>query len=85
MTHSEFLNMVTPNEFSGYSMFTNKEGIRRRHVAGDAVGADEGDRQVEGRPDRARQGSGAKEVLEAMNQLEDARKKAGLPPSSRQP
>ena len=60
MTHSEFLNMVTPNEFKGYSIFTNKEGHdRRRHVAGDAVGADEGDRQAEGRPDRTRQGSGA--------------------------
>ena len=27
ITHSEFLNMVTPNEFKGYSIFTNKEGM----------------------------------------------------------
>ena len=27
MTHSEFLNMVTPNEYKGYSVFTNREGM----------------------------------------------------------
>ena len=27
MTHQEFLDMVTPVEYRGYSMFTNKEGM----------------------------------------------------------
>ena len=62
-------------------MFTNREAMTIAATSiGLAVGADEGDRQTEGREDRARKEAARQEVLEAMNELEDARKKAGLPP-----
>ena len=79
MTHQEFLNMVTPNEFKGYSIFTNKEGMM---VAATSVALQWAllkaiDKLKEARNERAKEAA-RKEVLDAMNELEAARKKAGL-------
>ena len=79
MTHQEFLNMVTPNEFKGYSVFTNKEGMM---VAATSVALQWAlmkaiDKLKDARTERAKEAA-RREVLDAMNQLEAARKKAGL-------
>ena len=86
MTHSEFLNMVTPDEFKGYSIFTNKEGmiVAATSLAMQWALMKAIDKLKDARTERAQEAA-RKEVLEAMNELEAARKKAGLPPSSRQP
>ena len=81
MTHQEFLNMVTPNEYKGYSIFTNKEGLT---VAATSLALQWAlmkaiDKLKEAQTERAKEAA-RKEVLDAMNQLEAARKKAGLPP-----
>ena len=80
MTHQEFLNMVTPVEYRGYSMFTNREGLT---VAATSLAMQWAlmkavDKLKEARTERAKEAA-RKEVLDAMNQLEEARKKAGLP------
>jgi hypothetical protein len=85
MTHQEFLNMVTPNEFKGYSIFTNKEGLM---VAATSLALQWAlmkaiDKLKDARNERAKEAA-RREVLEAMNELEAARKRAGLP-SARQP
>lgn len=77
MTHSEFLNMVTPTEFRGYSMFTNKEGMTiaatsllMQWALMKAV-----DKLKTARDERAKDAA-RREVMEAMNQLEEANRKA---------
>lgn len=80
MTHQEFLDMVTPTEYRGYSMFTNREGLT---VAATSLAMQWAlmkavDKLKEARTERAKEAA-RKEVLDAMNQLEEARKKAGLP------
>ena len=82
MTHQEFLNMVTPNEFKGYAVFTNKEGMM---VAATSLALQWAlmkaiDKLKDARTDRAKEAA-RREVLEAMNELEAARKKAGLSPA----
>lgn len=81
MTHSEFLNMVTPVEYRGYSMFTNKEGIA---IAATSLALQWAlmkavDKLRDAQSERAKEAA-RREVMEAMNELEAARKKAGLPP-----
>ena len=81
MTHQEFLNMVTPVEYRGYSMFSNTEGMT---IAATSLALQWGlmkalDKFKEARDERAKEAA-RREVIEAMNQLEAARKKAGLPP-----
>ena len=81
MTHQEFLNMVTPVEYRGYSMFSNTEGMM---VAATSVAMQWAllkavDKLRDARTERAKEAA-RKEVLDAMNELEAARKKAGLPP-----
>lgn len=76
MTHSEFLNMVTPVEYRGYSMFTNKEGIA---IAATSIALQWAlmkavDKFKDARDERARDAA-RREVMEAMNELEAARKK----------
>ena len=80
MTHQEFLAMVTPVEYRGYSMFTNREGLT---VAATSLAMQWAllkavDKLKDARTERAKEAA-RKEVLDAMNQLEEARKKAGLP------
>jgi hypothetical protein len=68
---------VTPVEYRGYSMFTNTEGLT---VAATSLALKWAylkavDKLKEARTERAKEAA-KKEVLEAMNQLEEARKKA---------
>ncbi len=77
MTHSEFLNMVTPTEYRGYSMFTNKEGLT---IAATSLALQWAlmkavDKLKSARDERAKEAA-RREVLEAMNQLEEANRKA---------
>jgi hypothetical protein len=82
MTHSEFLDMVTPKEFKGVAMFTNKEAliIAATSLAMKWALMKAIDKLKEAKTERAREAA-RREVIEAMNELEAARKKAGLPPS----
>ena len=81
MTHQEFLNMVTPQEFRGMAMFTNKEAmtIAATSLALQWALMKAVDKLKDARDERAKEAA-RREVLEAMNALEAARKKAGLPP-----
>jgi hypothetical protein len=77
MTHSEFLNMVTPADYRGYSMFTNKEGIT---IAATSLALQWAlmkavDKLKSAREERAKDAA-RREVMEAMNQLEEANRKA---------
>jgi hypothetical protein len=80
MTHQEFLTMVTPKDFQGYAGLSNKEGatlaatsfllqwtLQKALV-----------KYRETRDEREREAA-RKEVLDALNALEQARAKAGLP------
>jgi hypothetical protein len=77
MTHSEFLNMVTPTEFRGYSMFTNKEGmtIAATSLLMQWAMMKAVDKLKTARDERAKDAA-RREVMEAMNQLEEANRKA---------
>ena len=79
MTHQEFLAMVTPKDVQGYAAFSNKEGavvaatsfllqwtLQKALV-----------KYRESRDERAREAA-RKEVMDALNALEEARAKAGL-------
>jgi hypothetical protein len=81
MTHQEFLNMVTPDEFRGMAMFTNKEAmvITATSMALQWALMKAVDKLKDARDERAKNAA-RQEVIEAMNALEAARKKAGLPP-----
>ena len=81
MTHQEFLNMVTPSEYKGYSIFTNKEGliVAATSLALQWTLMKAIDKLKEARTERAKEAA-RKEVIDAMNELDAARKKAGLPP-----
>ena len=81
MSHQEFLNMVTPEEFRGMAMFSNKEAMT---IAATSLGLQWAlmkavDTLQDARDERAKEAA-RQEVIEAMNALEAARKKAGLPP-----
>jgi hypothetical protein len=81
MTHQEFLNMVTPVEYRGMSMFSNKEAMT---IVATSLGLQWAlmkavDKLKGARNERAKEAA-RQEVIEAMNALEAARKKAGLPP-----
>ena len=81
MTHAEFLSMVTPAEFRGMAMFSNREAIT---IAATSLALQWAlskavDKLKSARTERAKEAA-RREVIDAMNQLEEARKKAGLPP-----
>ena len=81
MTHQEFLNMVTPDEFRGMAMFTNKEAmtIAATSLALKWALMKAVDKLKDARTERAKEAA-RQEVIEAMNALEAASKKAVLPP-----
>ena len=79
MTHREFLNMVTPEEFRGMAMFTNKEAmtIAATSLALQWALMKAVDKLKDARTQRAKDAA-RQEVLEAMNAIEAAKKrKAG--------
>ena len=80
MTHQEFLNLVTPKDVQGYAAFSNREGMT---VAATSFllqwTLQKAIRKFnETKDERAREAA-RKEVMEALNALEEARAKAGLP------
>jgi hypothetical protein len=82
--HQEFLAMVTPDEFRGYAVFTNKEGIT---VAVSSFGnamlmeaAQLGIRKVQSFVKARQKEAARQEVAAALAALARARKEAGLPP-----
>lgn len=81
MTHQEFLNMVTPTEARGYSGFTNKEGMT---VAATSLvlqwTLQKAIRKFKETKDEREREAARKEVMDALNALEEARAKAGLLP-----
>jgi hypothetical protein len=81
MTHSEFLNMVTPEQYRGMSVFTNREAmvVAATSFALNWAVMKAVDKLKAARTERAKEAA-RREVMDAMNELEEARKKAGLPP-----
>jgi hypothetical protein len=81
MTHQEFLNMVTPNDFKGYAGFTNEEGMT---VAATSLilqwTLQKAIRKYNETKDEREREAARKEVLDALDALEKARAKAGMPP-----
>ena len=82
MTHQEFLNMVTPTEFRGMAMFTNKEALL---IAATAFALQWGlskaiDKLKSAKTERAKEAA-RREVIEALNELDAARRRAGLSPA----
>ena len=83
MSHREFLDMVTPDEYRGMAMFTNREAIT---IAATSLTLQWAlmkavDKLKEARSERAKEAA-RQEVIAAMNELEAARRKAGLPPKA---
>ena len=80
MSHQEFLKMVTPEEHQGYAGFTNKEGIT---IAATSYllqwTLQKAIRKFNETQDAREREAARREVIEALNALEQARAKAGLP------
>ena len=80
MTHQEFLKMVTPEDVQGYAAFSNKEGATvattsflLQWTLQKAI-----EKFRETKDERAR-AAARQEVVDALNALDEARAKAGLP------
>lgn len=80
MTHQEFLNLVTPKDLQGYGAFTNKEGAT---VAATSFllqwTLQKAIRKFNETQDEQERAAARKEVMDALDALEKARAKAGLP------
>jgi hypothetical protein len=80
MTHQEFLNMVTPKDVQGYAAFSNEEGAV---VAATSFllqwTLQKAIRTFKETSDERAREAARKEVLDALNALDQARAKAGLP------
>jgi hypothetical protein len=81
MTHQEFLNLVTPEDVKGYAAFSNKEGIT---VAATSFllqwSLQKAIQKYNETQDERARAAARQEVIDALNALEEARKKAGMPP-----
>lgn len=81
MTHQEFLDMVTPDYARGYSAFSNTEGMT---VAATSLllqwALQKAVHKFRETRDESARAAARQEVIDALNALEEARKKAGLPP-----
>ena len=84
MTHQEFLDQVTPKDVQGYAAFSNGEAAT---VAATSFAFQAGvwalqkamHKYAEAKQEREREAA-RKEVQQALEELEKARVKAGLPP-----
>jgi hypothetical protein len=80
MTHQEFLNLVTPKDVQGYAAFSNTEGAT---VAATSFllqwTLQKAIRKYNETTDERARAAAKQEVLDALNELEKARAKAGLP------
>ena len=83
MTHQDFLNMVTPDEFRGYAPYTNKEGLQlaatslATAIAMQAVQSAWRNYRA-ARQEHEREAA-RREVEQALEALRAARRAAGLP------
>lgn len=81
MTHSEFLTMVTPAEFRGMGVFNSGEAVT---VAATTIGLgwllNKAIDKLENAQTERAKAAAQREVLDAMDRLAAARKKAELPP-----
>lgn len=83
MTHQEFLNMVTPEEFRGYAPYTNKEGLQiaatsfATAIAMQAVQS--AWRKLQAARKEQEREAARREVEQALEALRKARRDAGLP------
>jgi hypothetical protein len=81
MTHQEFLDMVTPKDYQGYAPYTNGEGMT---IAATSFALKWALQKAIHKYETAKQGreqeAAREEVREALEDLEKARLKAGLPP-----
>jgi hypothetical protein len=80
MTHSEFLNLVTPEAVRGYAPYSNAEGmvIAATSIALQWAVLKAIDKFKDARDERARENA-RKEVQDALDALRKARAAAGLP------
>jgi hypothetical protein len=80
MTHQEFLSLVTPKDLQGYGAFSNKEGAT---VAATSFllqwTLQRAIRRLNQTQDEQERAAARKEVMDALDELEKARAKAGLP------
>lgn len=78
MSHQEFIDMVTPDEFRGVAMFTNKEAmtIAATSLALQWALLKAVDTLRDARTERAKEAA-RQEVAEAMRAIEEARRKKG--------
>jgi hypothetical protein len=81
MTHQDFLNLVTPKDVQGYAAFSNGEAAAvtatsflLKWAVQKAI-----QKYKDARSERAREAA-RKEVEEALADLDEARRRAGLPP-----
>jgi hypothetical protein len=81
MTHQEFLDMVTPKDYQGYAPYTNREGMT---IAATSLALKWALQKAIHKYETAQQGrereAARQEVQEALEELDRARLKAGLPP-----
>jgi hypothetical protein len=79
MTHQEFLNLVTPKEFQGYAGYTNEEGMQ---VAATSFlfqwALQKAIKKYNETQDARAREAARREVIDALNELEKARAKAGI-------
>jgi hypothetical protein len=81
MTHQEFLDMVTPRDVRGYAAFSNKEAFTVAATSVALQWALQKAIQKYSDAKKEREKAAAREeVLDALNALQQARAKAGLPP-----
>jgi hypothetical protein len=81
MTHQEFLAMVTPKDVQGYAPYTNGQGLT---IAATSIALQWALQKAihklqEAKQDREQEAA-RREVLDALAALDEARRKAGLPP-----
>ena len=81
MTHQEFLDLVTPKDVQGYAAFSNKEGMAVATTSFLFQWALQKalHKLREAKDERAR-AAARQEVMDALDALEKARAKAGMPP-----
>ena len=81
MTHQEFLALVTPQDVQGYAPFSNEQGAT---VAATSLALQwtlqRALQRLRETSDERERAAARQEVLEALQALEAARAKAGLPP-----
>ena len=81
MTHQEFLDLVTPKDVQGYAAFSNKEGMA---VATTSFlfqwALQKALHELKAAKDERARAVARQEVMDALDALEKARAKAGMPP-----